>query len=222
MVPFRRIVMNGRRRRRAGDRLPGPASAPRRAAWRSTGRCAAVALLLLLEVVLLPPGGSGPRSASAQPLPPLEYQVKAAFVYQFLSFVEWPAATTPTGDGVIIGILGETPLTAALQPVIARSPRSRPLVVRTLRETRDLAAVHVLFVAASEKERLTSVLRAAHVPGLLTIGEVDGFAQLGGVINFVIVDGKVAFEINVRAAEEAQLKISSKLLRLARIVEQKG
>jgi hypothetical protein len=166
-------------------------------------------------------GGSGPPPAIAQASPPLEYQVKAAFLYQFLSFVEWPATAPPTADGMVIGVLGETALTAALQPVAARPFRGRPLVIRPLREPRDLGAVHVLFVAGSEKERLTGILRATKGTSILTIGEIDGFTRLGGVINFVIVDGKVAFEISVRAADEARLRISSKLLRLARVVEEK-
>jgi uncharacterized protein DUF4154 len=163
-----------------------------------------VAGIALLATILA--GGSEPRVAVAQPEPTLEYQVKAAFLYQFLNFVEWPATAPGIADGMIIGVLGETALTSALQP---------------LRGPRDLAAVHVLFVAGSEKERLSGILRTIRGASILTIGEVDGFTRLGGVINFVIVDGKVAFEINVRAAEEARLRISSKLLRLARIVEDK-
>jgi hypothetical protein len=169
--------------------------------------------------------GSRPPPVVAQPAPPLEYQVKAAFLYQFLSFVEWPVPPTPAPDALVIGVLGETPLTPALQPVTARSVRGRALAVRPLRglqELRDGGPVHVLFVAASEKERLSGILRALRGASILTVGEVDGFARLGGIINFVIVDGRVAFEINERAAEDAHLRISSKLLRLARIVEGKG
>ena len=175
--------------------------------------------IALLATILA--GGSEPRVAVAQPEPPLEYQVKAAFLYQFLNFVEWPTTAPGIADGMIIGVLGETALTSALQPVAARPFRGRPLVIRPLRGPRDLAAVHVLFIAGSEKERLPGILRTTRGASILTIGEVDGFTRLGGVINFVIVDGKVAFEINVRAAEEARLRISSKLLRLARIVEEK-
>jgi hypothetical protein len=175
-------------------------------------------------VAALLANGSEPRADTAQPAPPLEYQVKAAFLYQLLNFVEWPPAPSATAnaDGIVIGVLGDTPLTAALQPVVGRSVKGHPLMVRPIREARAMGAVQVLFVAASERERLAGILQAVRGASILTVGEVDGFTRLGGVINFVIVDGKVAFEINVRAAEGARLRISSKLLRLARVVGEKG
>jgi hypothetical protein len=164
--------------------------------------------------------------ATPAPDPSLEYQVKAAFLYQFLNFVDWPGpAMAASRDSVVVGVLGETPMTAALQALGAKPIRGRQLVVRTFRaarEIRDPTALHVLFVPHAERDRAAGALRAVRAASVLTIGEADGFARLGGIVNFVIVDGKVGFEINPRAADEAGLRISSKLLRLARIVEDRS
>jgi hypothetical protein len=196
----------------AGSRFAGP---------RPGGRLRGLATLAVLVLATLLAG-----AAPAPDSPSLEYQVKAAFLYQFLSFVEWPApALAAKGDSRVVGILGDTPMVPALQALGAKPVQGRPLVVRHFRDLRDLrepGALYVLFVAQGDRERLAAAVRAVKGSGVLTVGESEGFARLGGIINFVIVDGKVGFEINPRAADEAGLRVSSKLLQLARIVEDRS
>jgi hypothetical protein len=144
-------------------------------------------------------------------------------LFQLLHFVDWPpAAAGPGRDAMVIGVLGDSPMHAALQAIAGRQAQGRTLVVRVLRELRAPGDLHVLFVSAHEKPRTAGLLRMLHGASVLTIGETDGFARLGGMINFILVEGKVAFEVNPRAIEEASLRISSKVLRLARIVEGPG
>lgn len=196
---------------------------PERGRTPTRGRRRPPRRLLVPVAVLLVAIATGVGPAAAQDQVPLEYQVKAAFLYQFLSFVEWPAAALAgTRDTMVVGVVGETPMAAALEPLAGKPVRGRSLVVRPLRDLKSPGVLHVLFAGASARNRVASALQAVKGTSVLTIGETEGFARLGGMINFVIVDGKVRFEINPRAAEEAQLRISSKLLRLARIVEEKG
>jgi hypothetical protein len=151
---------------------------------------------------------------------PGEYEVKAAFLYNFLRYTEWPAAAIP-GPGVplLIGVLGDEPLERTLGAVLrGKTVQGRPLEVRRVRLGPEAQASHLLFVSASERVRVGQVLDAVRGAPVLTVGETDGFAQAGGVINFVLEEGRVRFEVNQDAAQRARLRLSSRLLALARIV----
>lgn len=147
-----------------------------------------------------------------------EYRVKAAFLYNFAKFVEWPAqAFKGPADPISICIIGKNPFGNALeQAVIGQTVQGRAFTVRQVTEA---PGCQVLFVSSSERKRLPDILRQAKPPGVLTVGECDNFTAEGGVMNFRIQDGTVKIQVNVDAAAQQQIRISSKLLGLAEIVK---
>ena len=149
-----------------------------------------------------------------------EYQVKAAFLYNFVKFVEWPAqAFKSPQQPITIGVVGPDPFRGALEEAVqGKVVAGRTLAVRQLPESAPVCECQVIFVAVSERKRFRSILEKLKAPGVLIVGEGSGFAEDGGVINFRLENGKVRFEINVDAAAEEHLKLSSRLLALAEIV----
>lgn len=152
-----------------------------------------------------------------------EYQVKAAFLYNFAKFVEWPPQSfkTPTDPIAICG-LGLNRFGDTLEETVrGKTAGGRPFVVRAVSGIPAAGACHILFVSSPEWRRLGSDLGLLKVNGLLTVGETPGFAAGGGVINFKLQDGKVRLEINMEAAEQAHLHLSFKLLSVADIVKKR-
>jgi len=151
---------------------------------------------------------------------PSEYQVKAAFLYNFAKFVEWPAeAFADTSAPIILGVLGQDPFGVVLEQTIqGKTVRGRTLVIRRFERIQDVEVCHVLFVSSSEEKHLARILEGLKGSGVLTVSEMEQFARNGGIIQFIMQENKVRFEINVDAAERAGLKISSKLLKLSRVV----
>ena len=146
-----------------------------------------------------------------------ESAVKAAFLCGFAEFVEWPGA--PAGDPLVIGILGEDPFGALLDETVKnRALQNKPLALKRVHTVEDAAHCQIVYVSASEKRNLDSILRALAKASVLTVSDIDGFAERGGVIGFVTEQQRVRFHINVEAADRAGLQISSRLLKLARIV----
>jgi len=174
-----------------------------------------ICLLTLLALCALSAG-----TPSAQTDPPSEYAVKAAFLYHFASFMEWPHQVFHYDDSPItIGVLGEDPFGPALAKIVAgRMAQGRLFEIRHFKNVDEIGVCHVLFISSSEQARMSAILAALKQPGLLTVADVDGFAQMGGVIGFFAEGRKLRFEINVGAAHAAGIKISSKLLSLARVV----
>jgi hypothetical protein len=160
-----------------------------------------------------------PREARAQS-PSKEYQVKAACLLNFAQFIQWPpAAFSDPGSPVIVGVFGEDPFGAALEQTFKdESIQGRALVVKRSRQIDDLKTCHLLFISKSEKDRVTEILSSLNNASVVTIGEIDGFAARGGIINFYLDSNKVRFEINVDAAEHKGIKVSSQLLKRAKIV----
>lgn len=146
-----------------------------------------------------------------------EYDVKAAFLYNFVKFVEWPAAAFRDDRSPIeICVYGTDPFGQSLDGVVkGESVGGRGLVIRRPASPAALEGCHVLFVAPSERERTAEVLAAVAGRPVLTVADSDGFLRAGGMINFVLDEGRVRFRINEAPAERAHLTISSKLLRLA-------
>ena len=151
---------------------------------------------------------------------PLEYEVKAAFLYNFAKFTEWPMEQDP-GTPIVIGVLGEDPFGEVLEHTIrGKQVRGRALTIKRFRKVEDpLKSCHILFIS-SESATASRALKFLQGARVLTVGESRAFCSLGGTINFVLDHRRVRFEINVAAAERAGLKLSSKLLKLAKIVEQ--
>jgi YfiR/HmsC-like len=162
-------------------------------------------------------------AASAQPELD-EYQVKAAFLYNFTKFVEWPpqafdVAATP----IIVCVVGETPIYALLESaVVDKTAGKRSLAVRKVSEAQQATGCHILFIARADRKRIPAVLAAITPWGILTVGETPEFVAEGGVVNFKLENGRVRFEISVDAARREKLRISSKLLNLAEIVKTEG
>jgi hypothetical protein len=158
-------------------------------------------------------------TASAQAVD--EYQVKAAFLFNFAKFVEWPPLTFKTDrDPVRICVLGEDPFGSVLRDVVGgKTVLGRPLVVTDVADTNQASECHILFIGSSERKRLRSIFATLRTIGILTVGEIDGFASQGGIVNFKVEDNRVRLEINQEAAELAKLRISSKVLNLAQIVK---
>ena len=146
----------------------------------------------------------------------LEYQVKAAFLYNFAKFVEWPSNVATDSETFTIGILGNDAVGAALEQAIqGKMVRQRPIAVKRSRDLESLKDCQVLFIGFSENDRLEQILQALEGRSALTVSELEGAAHRGVMINFVIREQKVRFEVNPKAAERAHLKISSQLLKLA-------
>lgn len=143
-----------------------------------------------------------------------EDEVKAAFVYNFAKFVEWPSGKI--NESINLCILGESPLGfSALKAIDGRTAQDKPLVTKLLNKSDDLKGCHIVFVAASERNKMAHLLKIAHQQHALTVSDMGGFTQEGGAIELVKTEEKIRFEINLLAAKEAGLAISSRLLNLA-------
>lgn len=180
-----------------------------------------VAVLLSLTLAF------GARAQSADPSASSEYLVKAGFIYNFAQLVQWPSTSFPQPDSpIVIGILGTDPFGETLDRVIENKKLDgRSLVIRRLKwgkDLKDLRECNILFISSSEKQRQSDIINTVKWLPILTIGETAGFASGGGIINLTLEGNKVRFEVNVEAARQANLNISSRLLALARIVPADG
>jgi len=162
-----------------------------------------------------------PGQTHAQPAASKEYQIKAAFLFNFAQFVEWPTnAFTSTDAPFSIGILGDDPFGKALDATVqGESVQNRKLTIQRSRRLEDLQNCQVIFISKSEKSRLSEILPKLNARSILTVSELPGFAGSGGVINFYLEGAKVRFEINPAVAQRERLKISSQLLNLGKIIE---
>jgi hypothetical protein len=152
-----------------------------------------------------------------------EYQVKAAFLYNFAKFVTWPPESFQTSkDPIVVCILGPNPFGGALeQAVQGKVVEGRKLLVLQISDGKQASSCQILFVSSSERKRGRSIIVELKSSGILTVGETEGFADQGGVVNFKLNGNRVRLEVNIDAAEEQKLRISSKLLSLAQIVGRK-
>lgn len=175
---------------------------------------------LLLSAILWP----GQPATAAEPVVTKEYQVKAAFLYNFTKFVEWPAEKfADTNSPIVIGVLGHNPFGAVLAETVRdRKVNERGIQIKLINTLSEIQGLHLLFISAAEANRQVEALEAAFKAGaVLGVGESEAFLKRGGTIRFALEDDKVRFEIDLHSAERAQLKISSQLLRLARVVTPK-
>ena len=163
--------------------------------------------------------GSLAPSWCAPAEPKLEYEVKAAFLLNFTKFVEWPAAAFEKPDSPLtVCILGDDPFGRTLDQLVeGERVNGRKLAVERIRRHPRPKSCQVLFVARSEKE--VPAILSEIGPGVLTVGDREGFLREGGIIAFVIEGRHVRFDINQRAASGASLTISSRLLNVARSVQ---
>ena len=150
----------------------------------------------------------------------LEYRIKAAFVCKFASYVEWPAQVFTRPDSpIVIGVIGPDAVVDELARTAAGlSADGRSLVVRKLRPADPPASAHVVYIAHSEESRLAETLAAVKNQPVLVVTESNHALALGSMINFIVVDDKVRFDIAPQAAESSRLRISARLLGVARIL----
>jgi hypothetical protein len=176
-------------------------------------RRAALVLAALLALAAAVPG-----HAQA---PPTEYEVKAVFLFNFSQFVDWPAAAFPASSSpLVIGVLGGDPFGATLDEIVrGETVNGRPLAVRRYQSIDQLDTCHILFIDRSQEAQLGAILAALKGRSILTVGDFDDFARRGGMIRFATVGNKIRLRVNLAAAQEAKLTISSKLLRPAHIVQ---
>jgi hypothetical protein len=148
-----------------------------------------------------------------------EYQLKAAFLLNFARLVEWPPAFRPApGAPMVLGVLGDSEVAEALAAgLVGAAAGDHPIEVRNLEDPSQVAGCHIVFLAGAERD--DGAILAARGNAALSVGQRDDFTRRGGVINFYTESSRLRFEINTRAANAAGLKISSRLLRLARITK---
>ena len=158
-------------------------------------------------------------AAQGDAVPPTEQEVKAAYLYNFAKYVEWPQSPAPEPQWVV-GVLGDGDFGDVLQKLLAgKTARERPFVARRLLDPGQAAQAHIVFIAASEAPRLPAILKSLEGSRALTVSDIDGFAEKGGMIGFRMDGKKVRFDISPQAATRAGLRISSQLLALARVVQ---
>lgn len=160
-------------------------------------------------------------TAAASPVEtPSEYEVKAAFLVNFARFVEWPESSFARNQGVLtIGILGTDPFGPAARDLLeGKILGSRTLTVLRFADLEEVQPVQILFVNGLDAAHVPQLLEKLHGSAVLTVGDKEGFARAGFVINFVLEQNRVRFEVNPEAAKRVGLKISSKLLSVAKVV----
>ncbi len=150
-----------------------------------------------------------------------EYQLKAAFLYNFAKFVEWPAeAFRSDKDPLRICVLGASPFGSSLSDVLrGKMVLGHPIALTDITDPAQAADCQIVFISASERKRVRLILKTLPRTGILTVSESEGFAQHGGMVNFTREGGHLGFEINAGVASDARLRISSRVLQLARVVK---
>lgn len=151
---------------------------------------------------------------------PSEIQVKAAYLYNFVKFVDWPESSFRDEKApIVIGVLGEDPFGSVLDETLAgKRIRGRELAVKRFKWLRDFKPCHILYISSSEKENLEQVLRKVEGTGIVTVSDTEGFAEQGVILNLVNENDKIRFKVNIDAAQDSRARISAKLLQFTRIV----
>jgi hypothetical protein len=172
----------------------------------------AVAVRLLLIVLL-----AAASRLHAQTLTMEEYRLKAAFLSNFAQFVEWsPEAFMNASEPINICVLGRNPFGSTLHNAVrGKVVATRTLAVREIRDAKQVASCHILFISAAEQERSGQRIAELKSSNVLTVGETDRFVATGRIMSFRVRDSRIRFEIDASAASAAKLSISSKLLSLA-------
>jgi len=159
-------------------------------------------------------------TARAEPGGFSEYDVKAAFLFNFAKFVEWPAAAfRDASEPIVLGVVGDDPFGDTLDRMLAEKKiRGRTLVVKRFETVDSLERCHILFVSRAESAHLDRVLARIHGTPTLTVGDGERFAEVGGMIGFTVERSRVRFDVDLQAARRAGLNPSSELLKVARVV----
>ena len=158
-----------------------------------------------------------------QPAAP-EYRIKAAFLYNFTLYAEWPASAFETAESpFVLAIAGDDPFGDELDAAVkGKTVKGRVIDIRRFARAEDVTGGHLLYISNNEVKSLGDILRRFKGAPLLTVAETESFTRSGGVIRLFVEENKVLFEVNTDAAARAKLKLSSKLLSLARVVRDAG
>jgi hypothetical protein len=171
--------------------------------------------LFVLVCVMAGTAALDVRSAGAQGERLDEHQVKAAFLYNFAKFIQWPASDV--SEPLVVGMVGRSPFNEVFEKIVTgKSVNGRAIVVRQLQDGDDARAFDIIFIVASEARRTADILERVGGASVLTVGETPQFLRDGGIVQFYVRDNRVRFDINSAGATQAGLRISSQLLSLAR------
>jgi YfiR/HmsC-like len=159
-------------------------------------------------------------SVSAQVYVAAEYRAKANYLANFPSFVEWPPEALPEGKApFLVCVFGDFPFgTFLAETTRGAMVHNRPIEIRWIRKPQELSSCQILFISHSEQKRYSQALDAVRGHVVLTVGETPEFLEAGGILSFSTQQGALQFDVNLEAADKAHLKISSRLLALARHV----
>jgi hypothetical protein len=169
---------------------------------------------VVLSALALPSVGHAQAQGSAP-----EYQVKAAYLFNFTKFTEWPSAVLPPGAPIQVCVAGRDHFGESLSTLESKVVHNHPIHVRRDLRAGTLRGCHVVFVAEEDDRTEQAVLRSAEAVSALTVSDREGFVERGGTIGMLTRDSRILFEINVEAAHRAGLKLSSQMLKLARSVK---
>jgi hypothetical protein len=148
-----------------------------------------------------------------------EYQIKAAYVFNFAKFTEWPASALPPGSTIQVCVAGSDPFGESLGALESKSVQNHPIRIRRDVRADGVRGCHVIFVTEADERTEQAILRAAEQASALTVGDRDGFVKRGGMIGMLTRDRRVLFEVNIEAGQRAGIKLSSQMLKLARSVK---
>jgi hypothetical protein len=151
-----------------------------------------------------------------------EYEIKAAFLYNFAAYVEWPRAAFPETDSpIVVCVVGADPFDGALERTLqGKTAQGRPLSIRRVATAKEARGSHIVFLPAAESGKVAEVAGILGGTSALLVGEAEGLARKGTVFNFAVEDGRIKLEVNAGAAEKAGLRLGSKLLKIARRVDE--
>jgi len=153
----------------------------------------------------------------AQSKPPLEYQIKAAFLFNFTRFIHWPATAYTANDApFVIGIIGNDPFGTYLDDIVkGEEVDGHRIIVRRYRDVADVMDCQLLFVSSADPVRLKEILLPIVKQNILTVGDAERFIDAGGIVRFFKEQNRIKMEVKLAAAKSAQLEISAKLLKVA-------
>ena len=147
---------------------------------------------------------------------PMDHRVKAAFLCKFIKYMDWPSTIIVRNEGeFVIGVYGDSPIAGNLFSIMPKEVAGWKLKIIKIKDIKQTLDSHILFLSSSEKDQYPEIIDLLKNSSVLTVSDTDNFLAMGGMVNFYLMDRMVRFEINLEAAQAAEIKISSKLLRLA-------
>lgn len=185
---------------------------------RALSRCPGIAPSALLALLL----SCASAWSHAEKTVGSEYAIKAAFLYNFTRFISWPGENAMDTNGFNLCVVGSNPFGNALDSLAGKTVRNRPLIIHSAAHESLAESCQMIFVSPPASERTADLLAGLGDKPVLTVSDAEDFISQGGIIQLMLVDKKIRFEINIDAAGRAGLNISSKLLSLATIVRDKN